>query len=95
MLDFGEGGVGVLGENDAGEALAIDVLGDVGEGDEAGVALGGVHPVAGPGVVDEVGLAAEPDPDAVEGVIEDGKKMKVHSRTRTRGRLLRNLTWAP
>ena len=64
----------MLGEIDAGEALAVEVLGDVGEGDEAGVALGGVHPVAGPGVVDDVGLAAEPDPDAVEGVIEDGQK---------------------
>ena len=61
-------------EADAHEALASDVLGDVGEGDEAGVALGGVHPVAGPGVVDDVRLAAQPDLDAVEGVIEDGQK---------------------
>ncbi len=74
LLHLGEGGVGMLGQADAHEALAEDVLGDVGEGDEAGVALGDVHPVAGPGVVDDVGLAAQPDPDAVEGVIEDGQK---------------------
>src|ERR1035438_6906419 len=33
LLDFGEGGVGVLGELDAHEALANDVLADVEDGD--------------------------------------------------------------
>ena len=50
------------------------MLQDVGERDQAGVALGNVHPVPCPGIVDDVGLAAQPDPDAVDGVIEDGQK---------------------
>ena len=74
MLHLGEGRVGIFGQADAHEALAKDVLDDVSEGDEAGVALGHVHPVAGPGVVDDVGLAAQPDVDAVDAVIEDGQE---------------------
>ncbi len=64
----------MLRELDAHEALADDVLPYIDDGDEAGVSLGGVHPIAGPGVVDDVGLAAEPDPNAVEAVIEDGQE---------------------
>src|SRR5580658_1346411 len=45
-LNFVECGVGMLGEHDAGEALPPDVLNNVGESDEAGVALGHVHPIA-------------------------------------------------
>jgi len=74
MLNFGEGSVGMVGKVDAGEALAVEVLRDVGEGDEAGVALGDIEPVAGPGVVDDVRFAAQPDVDAVDPVIEDGQK---------------------
>src|SRR5215469_2568098 len=74
LLDLPEGGVGMLRQADPGEALTPDVLADVEEGDEAGPALGGVHPIAGPGVVDDVGLAAQPDIDAVDAVIEEGKE---------------------
>ena len=42
------------------------MLADVENRDQAGPALGHVHPVAGPGVVNDVGLSAQPDPDAVE-----------------------------
>jgi len=64
----------MLGKHDAAEALTPDVLADVDEGDEAGVALGYIHPVACPGVVNDVSLAAQPDPDAVQGVVKDGQE---------------------
>ncbi len=51
------------------EALPPDVLDDVEEGDDAGDALGEVHPVAGPGVDVDVAAAADGDEDAVEGVV--------------------------
>ena len=66
-----EGRAGILGQADAHEALPQDVLHDVSEGDQAGLALGDVHPVAGPGVIDDVRLAAQPDVDAVDAVIQD------------------------
>ena len=72
VLDLGEGCAGVLGERDAGEALAVEVLDDVEEGDDAGDALGEIHPVAGPGVDVDVGAAADGDEDAVEGVVGEG-----------------------
>ena len=50
--------------------LRVKMPGDVREGDEAGVALGGVEPVPYPGVGGDVGLAAYPYIDAVAGVIE-------------------------
>ncbi len=50
------------------------VLADVGEGDQAGVALRQVHPVPCPRVVDDVRFAAQPDIDAVDAVIQDGQK---------------------
>ena len=64
----------MLGQADAHEALANHMLRDVGEGDQAGVALRDIEPVACPGIVDDIRLAAQPDPDAVAGVIEDGQK---------------------
>src|SRR5664280_1022037 len=74
VLDLGEGGAGVLREADAHETLTEDVLADVEDCDEARVALRDIHPVAGPGVIDHVRLAAEPDVDAVESVIQDGQE---------------------
>ncbi len=71
-LYFMEGGAGVLGEGDAAEALSPDVLDDVEEGDDAGDALGDVHPVAGPGVDVDADAAAEGDEDSVEGVEGEG-----------------------
>jgi hypothetical protein len=59
---------GCSGQLYAGEALTPDVLDDVGEGDEAGDALGEIHPVAGPGVDIYSCPAAEGDEDAVESV---------------------------
>src|SRR5271170_3681624 len=71
-LDFVEGGAGVLGKGDAAEALSPDVLDDVKEGDDAGDALGDVHPVAGPGVDVDADAAAEGDEESVEGVEGEG-----------------------
>jgi hypothetical protein len=50
------------------------VLANIQKCDQTRVALGGIHPIARPGVVDDVRLAAEPDVDAVDAVIEDGQK---------------------
>ena len=63
---------GCSGSETAGEALTPDVLDDVGEGDEAGDALGEVSPVAGPGIDVDGGAAAQGDPEAVEGVEGEG-----------------------
>ena len=76
VLDFGKGHAGIVGQIGAGETLADDVLNDVEERDEAGVALGEVHPVASPGVVNDIGFAAQPDVDAIDAVIEDGQEDK-------------------
>jgi len=47
------------------------MLHDVDEGDDAGPALRGIEPVAGPGIIGDVGLALIPDEDAVKSVVED------------------------
>src|SRR5271156_170882 len=67
-----EGGAGVLGEGDAAEALSPDVLHDIEKGDDAGDALGDVHPVAGPGVDVDADAATEGDEESVEGVEGEG-----------------------
>ena len=69
LLDLDVGGFAV-GE----PALGVEMPGDVEEGDEAGVALGGVEPVPYPGVGGDVGLAAYPYIDAVAGVVEHGQE---------------------
>src|SRR5580698_2165023 len=61
-LHLVEGRVGIFGKADAGESLAIDMLADVENRNQAGPALRHVHPVAGPGIVNDVRLAAQPDP---------------------------------
>ena len=55
----------------AGKAQGVSVLHDVDEGDDAGPALRAIEPVAGPGIIGDVGLALIPDEDAVESVVED------------------------
>src|SRR5258708_4625867 len=69
LRDFGVGGFAV-----SEPALGVKMPGDVDEGDEAGVALGGVEPVPYPGIGGDVGLAAYPYIDAVTGVVEHGKE---------------------
>jgi len=69
VFDFGVSGFAV-GE----PALSVKMPGDVGKGDETGVALGGVEPVPYPGIRGNVGLAADPDVDAVAGMVEHGEK---------------------
>ena len=64
----------MFGQADAGEALPPDVLDDVGEGDDAGDALGEVHPVRGPGIDVDVGAAAEGDEDAIAGMEGKGQE---------------------
>src|SRR4051812_12733590 len=48
------------------------MLDDVGEGYDSCPALGDVKPVAGPGGIHDIRLAAQPDVQAVNAVIEDG-----------------------
>ena len=69
VFDFGVSGFAV-GE----PALGVEVPGDVGEGDETGVALGGVEPVPYPGIGGNVGPTAYPYIDAVAGVVKHGEK---------------------
>ena len=52
-------------------AHGVNVPADVDEGDQAGPTLRGVHPVAGPRILGDVAFAAEPDVEAVNGVIEE------------------------
>ena len=47
------------------------MLHDIDEGDDAGPALRGIEPVAGPGIIGDIGFALIPDEDAVEAVVED------------------------
>ena len=47
------------------------MLHDVDERDDAGPTLRGIEPIAGPGIIGDVGLALIPDEDAVEAVVED------------------------
>src|SRR5579864_4336641 len=46
---------------------------DVSEGNAAGPALCRVHPVASPGIGNRVSISAEPDVEAVERMVGDGK----------------------
>ena len=69
VFDFGVGGFAV-GE----PALGVEMPGNISEGDQTGVALGGVEPVPYPGIRRDVGLAAYPDVDAVAGVIKHGEE---------------------
>ena len=75
MLHLPEGGVVAAAHQvHAAEAHVIEVVQDVEEGDHAGPALRGVQPVAGPGILADVRLAAIPDVEAVERVIEQGQE---------------------
>jgi|SRR5271165_5305739 len=69
LLDVGVGGTAV-----SGPALGVEMPTYIDEGDETSVALRGIEPVADPGVGRDVGLAAHPDVNAVEAVVEDGEK---------------------
>src|SRR4029453_3888824 len=73
LLYFAEGCAGMDVEVDAGEAHRPSVPKDVSECDAASPALGGVHPVAGPGVVGDASFAAIPDVKAVQAVESDGE----------------------
>ena len=73
QLHFAERGVGMGQDVNAAEAQVPGVPHDVAEGDGAGPALEGGHPVAGPGIVADIALAAEPDVEAVERMIKDGQ----------------------
>src|ERR1700693_1893739 len=55
----------------AAKAHVPGVLDDIKKRDAAGPALGGEHPVASPGIIRNVALAAEPDVEAVKGVVEN------------------------
>jgi hypothetical protein len=71
LLDVEVGGLAVCEP-----ALSVEMPADVEESDETGIALKGVEPVLDPGIGRDVGLAAEPDVNAVEAVEKHGKKNK-------------------
>src|SRR5208282_5420219 len=71
-LDFGERLHGMRGQVHAGKAQEVGVLHHKDERDDAGVTLGGVEPVTGPGIAGDIALALIPDIDAVEAVVGDG-----------------------
>ena len=60
----------MLRQADPHEALPNHMLRDVAKGDQPRIALGDIQPVPRPGVVDNVRLTAQPNPDTVAGVIE-------------------------
>src|SRR5579864_502548 len=70
-LDFREGLRRHIVKVDAGETHRVGVPDDVDERDAAGPSLEGVHPVAGPGILANVRIAAIPDVEAVQAVIQD------------------------
>src|SRR5437667_6488285 len=55
----------------AGEANMPGMPAHIEEGNGAGPALCGVHPVAGPGILANIGVAAIPDVEAIERVKEN------------------------
>src|SRR5207245_9981981 len=55
----------------AGEANMPGMPAHIEEGNGAGPALRGIHPVAGPGILANIRVAAIPDIEAVEGVKEN------------------------
>lgn len=66
---------GSVGGTAVGEpAFGVEMPADVDEGDETGVALERVQPIFDPGIGGDVGIAAEPDVDAVEAVVKNGKE---------------------
>src|SRR6185312_3951344 len=69
-LHLAKGCIGMREQVCTGEAHSVGMPDDVGEGDSAGPALRGIHKVSRPGIVANVGLAAEPDIEAVERVIQ-------------------------
>src|SRR5208282_186907 len=56
----------------ASEAQEVGVLHNKNERDDPGPAMRGVKPIAGPGIVGDIGLALIPDINAVEAVVGDG-----------------------
>src|SRR5256886_8793922 len=73
QLHFTEGGSGMCQQVDAAEAQMPGMPGHIEKGDGAGPTLSGIHPVARPRVVHDVGISAIPDIEAVKGVIQNGK----------------------
>jgi hypothetical protein len=73
QLHFTEGGSGMCQQVDAAEAQMPGMPGHIEKGDGAGPTLSGIHPVARPRVVPDVGISAIPDIEAVKGVIQNGK----------------------
>ena len=70
-LHLGKCQVWIRRQVHAGKAQRVSMLHDVDEGDDAGPALRGIEPVAGPGIIGDVAFALIPDEDAVKSVVED------------------------
>jgi hypothetical protein len=70
-LHLGKSQVGMRRQVHAGEAQGVSMLRDVDEGDDAGPTLRCIEPIAGPGIIGDVGLALIPDENTVEAVIEN------------------------
>src|ERR1700722_10497686 len=69
------------------EAQLPGVPHDVEEGDTAGPALSGEHPVSGPGIFSNVAFAPVPDIEAVQSVIKNGnpdpEQLKIKDKRKT------------
>src|SRR5205809_4515707 len=70
-LHLSEGCAGMQVQINAGEAQMPDVPSDVGKDYGASPALQGVHPIALPGITDDVSLSAIPDVETIEPVKGD------------------------
>ena len=94
-LDLGERRGGIRRQVYASEAQVVRVLGDVDEGNNAGPALGRIKPVAGPGIIADVGLPAPPDVDAIQGVVEDRDPDAEQLQTHDEGQAIQKLDLGP
>ena len=68
FLHLAKAGAGQSVQVDPAEALGVGVIDDEGEGDAAGPALQAVHPIPNPGIIQQIALAAIPEPEAVSAV---------------------------
>src|SRR5207302_5771925 len=73
QLHLTESGSGMSQQVDAAEAQMPGMPSHVEEGDGASPALRGVHPVAKPGVIPNIGIPAIPNVETVKGVIQNGQ----------------------
>src|SRR6478609_919421 len=69
-LHFVKRGIGMREQVCSGKTHGVGVPEDVNKGDAAGPALRGIHEISRPGIIADVGFAAEPDVEPVQSVIQ-------------------------